>query len=184
MGIYRVFASPDGESHIEELRLEEHPELGALTNLTEVRVQQFDGTMRPVLQDLDAALVALDSAPADFPNKSLHVPLLELHHQLQALCDKVAEQQAYVLIFGPLKSGKSTLMNAIAASYVSEVSSLPAYPCIVYLSHREERQFDVTRYSGQKERFTDPAAPRAAPRAVRPPLGCGPGDSRLTNTPP
>jgi ribosome biogenesis GTPase A len=36
-----------------------------------------------------------------------------------------------VLIFGPLKSGKSTLMNAIAAAYVSEVSSLPAYPCLV-----------------------------------------------------
>ena len=34
----------------------------------------------------------------------------------------------YVMIFGPLKSGKSTLMNAIAAAYVSEVSSLPAYP--------------------------------------------------------
>ncbi len=44
MGIYRVFAGSDGESHIEELRLEEHPELGALTNLGEVRVQQFDGT--------------------------------------------------------------------------------------------------------------------------------------------
>ena len=44
MAIYRVFAGGDGESHIEELRLEEHPELGALTNLSEVRVQQFDGT--------------------------------------------------------------------------------------------------------------------------------------------
>ena len=44
MGIYRVFAGPDGESHIEELNLEDRPELGAITNLTEVRVQQFDGT--------------------------------------------------------------------------------------------------------------------------------------------
>ena len=44
MGIYRVFAGPDGESHIEELKLEDRPELGAITNLTEVRVQQFDGT--------------------------------------------------------------------------------------------------------------------------------------------
>jgi hypothetical protein len=39
MGIYRVFAGSDGESHMEELSLEEHPELGALTNLSEVRVQ-------------------------------------------------------------------------------------------------------------------------------------------------
>ena len=44
MAIYRVFPGPDGESHIEELQLEEHPELGALTNLSEVRVQQFDGS--------------------------------------------------------------------------------------------------------------------------------------------
>ena len=44
MGIFRVFAGSDGESHIEELRLEEHPELGALTNLSEVRIQQFNGT--------------------------------------------------------------------------------------------------------------------------------------------
>jgi hypothetical protein len=44
MGIYRVFAGSDGESHLEELRLEEHPALGALTHVREVRVQQFDGT--------------------------------------------------------------------------------------------------------------------------------------------
>ena len=42
--MYRVFAGSDGESHIEELRLEEHPELGALTKIGEVRVQQFDGS--------------------------------------------------------------------------------------------------------------------------------------------
>ena len=46
MSIYRVFASSDGESHIEELQLEEHPALGALTNIQEVRVQQFDGSRR------------------------------------------------------------------------------------------------------------------------------------------
>ncbi len=44
MGMYRVFSGPDGESHIEEFRLKDRPELGALTDLTEVRVQEFDGT--------------------------------------------------------------------------------------------------------------------------------------------
>ena len=53
-----------------------------------------------------------------------------------------------MLLFGPLKSGKSTLMNAIAHEYVSEVSSLPAYPCMVFVSHGATRCFDVTRYSG------------------------------------
>ena len=42
--MYRVFAGSDGESHIEELRLEDYPELGALTNIGEVKVQKFDGT--------------------------------------------------------------------------------------------------------------------------------------------
>src|SRR5919201_3551962 len=36
----------DGESHLEALRVEEHPALGALTHIHEVRVQQCDGTRR------------------------------------------------------------------------------------------------------------------------------------------
>jgi hypothetical protein len=54
MGIYRVFAGSDGESHIEELRLEEHPALGALTNIHEVRGQQFDGTRQRDFHPLPA----------------------------------------------------------------------------------------------------------------------------------
>jgi len=116
--------------------------------------QQFDGTLRPVLQDLDLAIKALAAASDETPSKSLHVPLLELQHQLRALCDKVAEQQAYVLIFGPLKSGKSTLMNAIAASYVSEVSSLPAYPCLVFVRSGKKREYVVKLYDGTTRTFT------------------------------
>ena len=41
--MYRIFSDSDGESHIEELRLEDHPELGAMTNVSEVKVQKFDG---------------------------------------------------------------------------------------------------------------------------------------------
>ena len=44
MGIYRVFADNDGESHIEELSLEEKPELSAFTNISEVNIRQFDGS--------------------------------------------------------------------------------------------------------------------------------------------
>ena len=119
--------------------------------------QQFDGTLRPVLQDLDLAIKALASASDETPSKSLHVPLLELQHQLRTLCDKVAEQQAYVLIFGPLKSGKSTLMNAIAASYVSEVSSLPAYPCLVFVRSGKKREYVVKLYDGSTRTFTEAA---------------------------
>ncbi len=120
--------------------------------------ESFGTIVRPLLDPLDKSTQALTASEAALPVREVRAELCDLRHQLEVLVDKVAEQQAYVLLFGPLKSGKSTLMNALAGTYVSEVSSLPAYPCMVYLSHREERQFDVTRYSGKKERFTDPAA--------------------------
>ena len=44
MGMYRIFAGSDGESHIEELKLADPPELGAMTNVSEVKVQEFEGT--------------------------------------------------------------------------------------------------------------------------------------------
>ena len=52
MGMYRVFAGSDGESHIEELKLKDHPELGALTNISEVKVQEFDGSRNMPLHPL------------------------------------------------------------------------------------------------------------------------------------
>ncbi|MEO1695991.1 MAG: dynamin family protein [Planctomycetota bacterium] len=121
--------------------------------------EAFDGTLRPLLEPLSEAtrtLAASDDSNLDLPE--VRAELHDLQHQIQGLVEKVADQQAYVLLFGPLKSGKSTLMNALAGAYVSEVSSLPAYPCMVYLSHAQERNFYVTRYNGETERFTDPSA--------------------------
>ena len=120
--------------------------------------ESFETIVRPLLEPLEGSTEVLSASEVELPVREVRAELCDLRHQLEVLVDKVAEQQAYVLLFGPLKSGKSTLMNALAGSYVSEVSSLPAYPCMVYLSHRDERQFDVTHYSGKKERFTDPAA--------------------------
>ncbi|MCP3919713.1 MAG: GTPase domain-containing protein [bacterium] len=120
--------------------------------------ESFEQVVRPLLDPLNAGAQALSEASPELPGREVRVQLLDLRHQFEGLVDKVAEQQAYVLIFGPLKSGKSTLMNALAASYVSEVSSLPAYPCMVYVSHGPVREFEVTRYSGKTETFSDPAA--------------------------
>ncbi|MGB3968110.1 MAG: dynamin family protein, partial [Planctomycetota bacterium] len=116
--------------------------------------QQFDGTLRPLLADLASALTAIDAAGPDNAGRALQAPLRELQHQLRSLCDKVLEQQAYVLIFGPLKSGKSTLMNAIAGAYVSEVSSLPAYPCLVFVSAGQKREYVLTAYDATTTTFT------------------------------
>jgi hypothetical protein len=63
-----------------------------------------------------------------------------------------------VLLFGPLKSGKSTLINALSGGYVSEVTSLPAYPCMVYLKYGPEASYSIIRYSGKRESVDSPEA--------------------------
>lgn len=117
--------------------------------------QRFDAMVRPVFAPLERALTVLAATAADVPGKALHGPLRELRHQLQALCDKVQEQHAYVLLFGPLKSGKSTLINALAGAYVSEVSSLPAYPCLVFVGAGPRREHVATRYDGTTQTWTN-----------------------------
>jgi hypothetical protein len=46
-------------------------------------------------------------------------------------------------------------MNAISRNYVSEVTSLPGYPCLVYVGHRDEKHFSVTRYNGRESTFSE-----------------------------
>lgn len=81
--------------------------------------------------------------------------LSDIHHRLSSLLAKIRGQQSYLLIFGPLKSGKSTLMNALSGMYVSEVTSLPAYPCLVFVSYGEKHSFTVTRYNARKNSYTE-----------------------------
>ncbi len=102
--------------------------------------------MRPLVVPLSQSVEAMSAATNGVPGKEIQTALIDLRHQMEVLCDKVAGQQAYVLIFGPLKSGKSTLMNALAASYVSEVTSLPAYPCMIFVSGGKKQEFVVTDY--------------------------------------
>ena len=120
--------------------------------------EEFDQALRPLIEPLRKTAEVLSSADSDLPARGLRAQFSDLGLQMKVLADKVAEQQAYVLIFGPLKSGKSTLMNALASSYVSEVTSLPAYPCMVYVSHSPTKSFTVTRYDGRVEMFADGAA--------------------------
>ena len=116
--------------------------------------EAFDADLRPILDPVQHAAEALAAAPEDVSAKRVLPALRDLRHQIQQLIDKVAEQQAYVLIFGPIKSGKSTFMNALSAAYVSEVTCLPAYPCMVYVSHADEPGFKVTHYDGRESTFT------------------------------
>ncbi len=121
--------------------------------------EQFVTTVRPVLEPLDRALATLEQeSESETPGHGLRSGLTELGTQLRLMSDKVEKQRAYVLIFGPLKSGKSTLMNAIASSYVSEVSSLPAYPSLVFVSHGDKPEFVVTSYDGETKTYKDTTA--------------------------
>jgi GTPase SAR1 family protein len=125
---------------------------------------EFGGALEPLVAPLRRFCETLEAAAASGvvgPEARPYVAgFQDIAHQLGVLAKKVADQQAYVLIFGPLKSGKSTLMNSIAASYVSEVTALPAYPCMVYVSHAPAREFVVTRYNGDTQIFTSPASMR------------------------
>lgn len=122
--------------------------------------EHFDRVARPLLKPLEETASALAAADDDTPGAELGGHVEEMRHQLEMLVDKVRDQQAYVLIFGPLKSGKSTLMNAVAGAYVSEVSSLPAYPCLVFVGHGESRKYVVHRYDDSDETLGDPGSLR------------------------
>jgi hypothetical protein len=48
MSIYRIYAGADGESHIEEIQVAQHPELGALMHVAQVGIHEF-----PALRTMD-----------------------------------------------------------------------------------------------------------------------------------
>lgn len=128
--------------------------------------EAFGSAIERLFPSLDQASTALAESGEALSARSLLPELRALADQFRTLAAKVADQRAYVLIFGPLKSGKSTLMNAISADYVSEVTALPAYPCLVQISHSPTRELQLTRYDGSVEAMPDlPAMRRELHRA-------------------
>ncbi len=132
-----------------------HPHQAPTRNLLTEFCSAADAELVPVFPPLAAAQECFSAAAEDRPARRLLPAMQDLQHQLRALADRIQQQQAFVLIFGPLKSGKSTFMNAMAGSYVSEVTALPAYPCMVYVSHAEEPEFLLTAYDGSQTSFRD-----------------------------
>ncbi|TVS16383.1 MAG: hypothetical protein EA417_10590 [Gammaproteobacteria bacterium] len=128
------------------------PMQGLLSHFCEALEHGLSPLLKPISEVADDFNAQATAVPAVLP------PMREVADQISLLVDKMAEQQAYVLIFGPLKSGKSTLMNAICGKYVSEVSCLPAYPCLVHVAHAEQTRFQVTRYNGSTNTIVDEPA--------------------------
>src|SRR3984957_15689614 len=120
-------------------------------------ISRFCDDCLSILENLPPVL---DAAAENFEKSGepalFRLPLTKLNEvraRLRSLVEKLCSQQAYLLIFGPLKSGKSTLMNAISGAYVSEVTSLPGYPCLVFVRNAENAQFSATRYNGRESIF-------------------------------
>jgi len=73
--------------------------------------------------------------------------LAELEQRTSDLLKRCRDCEVRVLLFGPLKSGKSTLMNLLARNFrVSQVDPRPAFPCVVEVrnstqGHGEKAQF-------------------------------------------
>lgn len=115
--------------------------------------RNFDREFAPLLVPLHAAISAIEAAPDDLPVRRLLDDLKQFDEHARDMMRKVESQQACVLIFGPLKSGKSTFMDALCASYVSEVTSLPAYPCLVKVRNGKEPTFATTSYDGSTKTY-------------------------------
>lgn len=112
--------------------------------------KEYSSALIPAGAALDAVIEQIERDSQEDVLRLNLAGLNEVKHRLKSLIDKVEGQQAYLLIFGPLKSGKSTLMNAISGAYVSEVTSLPAYPCLVYVRHGDKSAIKLTRYNGRE----------------------------------
>jgi energy-coupling factor transporter ATP-binding protein EcfA2 len=114
--------------------------------------QRVDAVLTPFVEDLQSALNEEDPFLKEEDLLENFGPLGRPAKDLASVLDKVRKQSAFVLIFGPLKSGKSTLMNALSRAYVSEVTALPAYPCLVYVKYSKEPWFKVNLYNGETAR--------------------------------
>ncbi len=117
--------------------------------------RDYSKLLLPLRQELGKGIDFIRGQQDTDDLKDLLSGLCDVHHRMKTLAEKIDSQQAYVIIFGPLKSGKSTLMNAFSGAYVSEVTALPAYPCLVHVRHEEEVSLTASHFNGQTERFED-----------------------------
>ena len=81
--------------------------------------QEYDSVLSPLVGELKQTSDCIEDESRADELRSSQAGLLDAGMRLKSLADKIEGQQAYLLIFGPLKSGKSTLINAISGTYVS-----------------------------------------------------------------
>lgn len=128
--------------------------------------ESLEASLKPLIDPIVRTAESLEKGAEDAPIRRLLPGLQDVRHALGGLTEKVGTQQSYVACFGPLKSGKSTLLNALAGAWVSEVTALPAYPCMVFVRHADVPEIKVTRYDGSTSLYRDPGQLRAALEAA------------------
>ena len=116
----------------------------------------YDVAIRPFLGVLRQTAQLLSSVPDEVPGREILVGLRQAEQDLGSLLDETAQERASIVVFGPLKAGKSTLINAMAASYVTKVGSLPMYPCMVRFTHGARWCATLARYDGLARTLQDP----------------------------
>ena len=80
--------------------------------------------------------------------------LAELGGDLGELRQRTAVPEVRVLVLGPLKAGKSTLMNTLVRRpEASQVSVLPAFPCFVEIRDLERDEAGVAIGQERSVRF-------------------------------
>lgn len=124
--------------------------------------QEFRRVLAPLFVDLGRAHECLGPAGKGlelaFDPGELRAALADLGDELSQLAVRVERERASVIVFGPPKAGKSTLLDALAGARVSEVSILPGYPCLLRAAHGREEAVALQRFDGSLETLGDAGA--------------------------
>ncbi|MFT7542839.1 MAG: hypothetical protein ACI9K5_003821, partial [Gammaproteobacteria bacterium] len=108
------------------------------------------------LQDCGRLVADLDGAVTQRVAKSM----LSVRSVLEETLVEASERRPHLLVAGPPKSGKSTLMVALARNYVTKVSDQPTLPAPVRVTHAPAWSVVLVRNDGTQELFKEPARAR------------------------
>jgi hypothetical protein len=128
--------------------------------------QEFRRVLEPLAADLARAKECLRAAARGgelaLDAAELGATLATLAGELDELGARAERERAAVFVFGPPKSGKSTLLDALAGARVSEVSILPGYPCLQRAAHAREEASLLCTFEGKESPVGDVDALRLA----------------------
>lgn len=126
--------------------------------------QAFRRVLAPLQAELGRAQDCLRSSAGarDLPLDAdeLGENLAALAGELAELAGRVERERAAVFVFGPPKSGKSTLLDALAGARVGETSILPGYPCVLRAGHGRVESAALQHFDGTFEIVSDPGVLR------------------------